>query len=107
ERQAAQRLRAEAEEEKRRVDEQRRLEERQLTLLERASDDAEGLNLRTKGETFEMSTQAMTADEKDAYGRTWSRKLIAMARSVARMLERLRAKRPGNCSRAGRQPIVI
>lgn len=90
ERRAAARLRAEAEEEKRRVEEQRRLEERQRALLERASDDAEGLNLRTKGETFEMNTLAMTVDEKDVYGRKWSKALIALARSMARMLERLR-----------------
>ena len=90
ERRAAARLRAEAEEEKRRVEEQHRLEERQRALLKRATDDAEGLNLRTKGETFEMNTLAMTVDEKDVYGRKWSKALIALARSMARMLERLR-----------------
>ena len=92
ERRAAARLRAEAEEEKRRIEEQHRLEERQRALLERASDDAEGLDLRTKGKRFEMDQQAMSADEKDAYERDWSKMLIAMARSIARVLERLRGK---------------
>jgi len=90
ERRAIERLRAETEEENRRAGEQRVLDQRQHALLIRASNDEEGLNLRTKGEGFEMNAQAMSPDEKDAYGRPWSKTLITMARSIARMLERLR-----------------
>lgn len=90
ERRTAARLRAEAEEEKRRVEEKHDFEKRQHALLVRASDDDEGLNLRTKGDLFEMNKGAMTPDEIEAYRRPWSKMLIAMARNIAHMLERFR-----------------
>lgn len=90
ERRAAARLRAEAEEEMRRAQEQRDLEQRQYALLVRASDDDAGLNLRTKGEVFELNKEAMTPDEIEAYRRPWSKMLIALARKIARTLERFR-----------------
>ncbi|HWK42092.1 MAG TPA: hypothetical protein VNR60_09190, partial [Croceibacterium sp.] len=90
ERAEADHLRREAEEDRRRGRDRLCREQAQLALLERASDDGEGLNLRTKGGLFEMDKEKMTSNEREAYGSPWSKTLVAMARTFAVILERLR-----------------
>ncbi len=68
----------------------RLLEQSQLALLERASDDDEGLNLRANGKKFEMNEGKMTPDERHAYKSPWSKILHSMALKLAAVLERVR-----------------
>lgn len=68
----------------------RRLEQSQLGLLERASDDEQGLHLRANGQNFEMNEGKMTPDERQAYTSPWSNILRNMALKLAVVLDRIR-----------------
>lgn len=68
----------------------RLLEQSQLALLERASDDDEGLNLRANGKKIEMNEGKMTPDERQAYASPWSKVLHNMALKLAVVLDRIR-----------------
>lgn len=69
---------------------QRNLEQKQFALLDRASDDRNGLQLRLKDDFFAMNDEKMSRDEKVAYESKWPQALVAIARKLASVLERLR-----------------
>ena len=71
---------------------QQQLAVAQMNLLARASDDKNGLNLRTNGNSFAMDEEPMTAEEIDAYQSPWSKALAAIARRFALILEKIREK---------------
>lgn len=73
------------------IDERRRIEVAQLALLARASDDQAGLDLRLVGDSFAIGPNGLTEEDRSAKAQGWSRPLMAMARSLAQALERIRA----------------
>ncbi|GMN01654.1 hypothetical protein [Erythrobacter sp. MTPC3] len=66
------------------------LDQNQLALLERASDDEQGLNLRANGQAFTMNESEMTSEERKAYTSPWSKILHNMALKLAAILDRVR-----------------
>jgi hypothetical protein len=62
----------------------------QLSLLARAADDTNGLDLRSSGTTFVMRDWRMTDTERAAQGQPWSPPLVGIARALAVALEGLR-----------------
>ncbi|RDS77855.1 hypothetical protein DL238_09745 [Alteriqipengyuania lutimaris] len=68
----------------------RALHQKQLALVARASDDANGLDLRIASNTFTMSSSKMTEDEKVTQATKWPDYIIAIARTIATTLQKLR-----------------
>ncbi|MEL7728705.1 hypothetical protein AAG612_04145 [Citromicrobium bathyomarinum] len=66
------------------------VQDKQLALLARAADDDAGLELKLRGDRFEMNERMMTESERETYHQPWHEALIALARSLARMLKKLR-----------------
>lgn len=70
--------------------EQQSLHQRQLELLARGADERNGLNLRQNGDGFAMYRERLTPSEQSTYDSKWPPAIVAIARSVARMLEQAR-----------------
>jgi hypothetical protein len=70
--------------------EQQSLHQRQLELLARGADERNGLNLRQNGDGFAMYRERLTPSEQSTYDSKWPPAIVAIARSVARMLEHAR-----------------
>jgi hypothetical protein len=75
---------------RRNLDERRRIEVAQLALLARAADDRTGLDLRLVGDSFAIGPNGLTEEDHAAKAKGWSRPLMAMARSLAQALDRIR-----------------
>lgn len=69
---------------------QQALHQKQLALVARASDDANGLDLKLAGNTFTMSSSRMTEEEKVTQASKWPSYIIAIARTIATTLQKLR-----------------
>lgn len=76
--------------ERKRIERQRKLEEAQLVLLVRGTDDDVGLDLRPNGDTFSMRKSAMQPDQLAAYEARWPAPLVMLARRLAEALEKMR-----------------
>lgn len=88
-------LREAAEQEQKRIDQERQMQTTQLALIERASDDSSGLHLRigqhpTHDAGFIMNTDKMGRDELASYHAPWHPLIVAIAKGVVRMLEAAR-----------------
>ncbi|WP_375271095.1 plasmid recombination protein [Sphingomonas sp.] len=88
---AAERELAAIADQRQRIDDDRRLDEAQLALLARAADDAAGMDLRLKGERFAIGPNGLNDEDRAIKAKGWSQPLIAMARSLATALDRVRA----------------
>lgn len=87
---AASAERAAITEARRKIDENRRHDEALLALLVRAADDDAGLNLRLAGERFAIGPNGLNDEDHAIKAKGWSKPLMAMARSLAMALDRIR-----------------
>jgi hypothetical protein len=76
--------------EKSQVAENQSLHQRQLDLVARGADERNGLNLRRHGESFAMYRERLSPPEQSTYDSDWPPAIVAIVRSVARMLEQAR-----------------
>lgn len=75
---------------RRKIDEDRRHDEALLALLVRAADDNAGLNLRLAGDRFAIGPDGLNDEDRASKAKGWSKPLMAIARSLATALERIR-----------------
>lgn len=78
-------------EQRRRIEDDRRIDEAQLELLARAADDRTGMNLRLKGDRFAIGPDGLNDEDHAIRAKGWSKPLIAIARSLATALDHVRA----------------
>lgn len=76
--------------EKSQVAENQALVQRQLELIARGADERNGLNLRREREGFAMYRERLSPSEQSTYDSKWPSAMVAIARSVARILEQAR-----------------
>ena len=77
-------------EQRRQIEEDRRHDEALLALLVRAADDDAGLNLRLAGDSFAIGPNGLNDEDRATKAKGWSKPLMAMARSLATALDRIR-----------------
>jgi len=73
-----------------RIGQEQSLHQKQLALVARAVDDGNGLDLKLADDTVTINRLKMTEEEKVTHSSKWPAYIIAMARTIAIALQKLR-----------------